>query len=270
MSAHFQDKVVVVTGASSGIGRETALAFARAGARVVLAARTEGKLRALIDAQAGLRDRLLAVPTDVTKQEDIDRLFNTVIAQCGRLDILINDAGIGLRAPVAEIRSEDAQRVMDVNFFGALRCIQAALPLMKKQEPIHPRAPRAQIVNVGSVLSAVATPNNGLYSASKFALRALSDSLRIELKPDAIDVILIMPGYTDTPFFDHLIRYGGPPRVASIKGQHPSKVAGAILRACIHRKREVVLTAPGIIGVLMKRWLPGVLDWGLARTRHNP
>jgi uncharacterized protein len=270
MSAHFQDKVVVVTGASSGIGRETALTFARAGARVVLAARSEGKLHTLIDAHPDLHDRLLAVPTDVTKQEDVERLFNKVIVQFNRVDILINNAGIGLRAPVAEIRFEDAQRVMDVNFFGALRCIQAALPLMKKQKPIHPRAPRGQIVNVGSVLSAVATPNNGLYSASKFALRALSDSLRIELKPDTIDVILIMPGYTDTPFFDHLIRYGGPPRVASIKGQHPSKVAGAILRACIHRKREVVLTAPGIIGVLMKRWLPGVLDWGLARTRHNP
>ena len=270
MSTRFQGRIVVVTGASSGIGRETALAFARVGARVTLASRNAAQLRELVDSHPDLRDCLLAVPTDVTKQEDVERLFSTVMTQFGRVDILVNNAGIGLRATVAATRFEDAQRVMEVNFFGALRCIQAVLPRMKRQAPISPRGPRAQIVNVGSILSVVATPHNSLYSASKFALRALSDSLRIELKPDAIDVILIMPGYTDTPFFDSLIRYGGPPRITSIKGQHPSHVARAIVRACDRRKREVVLTVPGILGVWMKRWLPRVLDWGLARTRHKP
>ncbi|HUI06283.1 MAG TPA: SDR family oxidoreductase [Verrucomicrobiae bacterium] len=270
MTSRFRERVVVVTGGSSGIGRETALAFARVGARVVLASRDVARLGGLVDAHPDLRDRLLAVPADVTKQEDVERLFGTVTARFGRVDILVNNAGIGLRAAVAETRFEDARRVMEVNFFGVLRCIQAALPTMKHQPPASPRGPRAQIVNVGSVLSALATPFNGLYSASKFALRALSDSLRIELKRDAIDVILIMPGYTDTPFFDNLIRYAGPPRTTSIKGQHPSRVARAILDACDRRKREVVLTAPGMLGVWMKRWLPGVLDRALARTRHNP
>jgi NAD(P)-dependent dehydrogenase (short-subunit alcohol dehydrogenase family) len=270
MSAAFQGRVVVVTGASSGIGRETALAFARAGARVVLASRDSGKLRDLIDAQPALRDRLHAIPADVTRSEDVERLFNAVIAQFGRVDILVNNAGIGLRAAVADTRFEDAQRVIDVNFFGALRCIQDALPHMKRQPLASPRGPRAQIVNIGSTLSVLATPRNGIYSASKFALRALSDSLRIELGPDAIDVILVMPGYTDTPFFDHLIRYAGPARTTSIKGQHPAKVARAILHACRRRKREVVLTAPGLLGVWMKRWLPRALDWTLARTGHNP
>ena len=270
MRTPFQGKIVVVTGASSGIGRETALAFARADARVVLASRNAAKLRELIDAHPALRDRLLAIAADVTKQEDVERLFGAAIARFGRVDILVNNAGIGLRAAVMETRFEDARRVMEVNFFGALRCIQAALPHMIRQEPTLPRGPRAQIVNVGSILSAVATPYNSLYSASKFALRALSDSLRIELKRDVIDVILIMPGYTDTPFFDNLIRYAGPPRIASIKAQHPGKVARAILQACQRRKREVPLTAPGMLGVWMKRWLPGVLDQGLARTRHNP
>ena len=270
MSARFQDKVVVVTGASSGIGRETALAFARAGARVILAARNETKLQEVAEEIARGTGRALPVPTDVTKDEDVHRLFRTATDQFGRLDILINNTGIGLRATVVETRIEDAQRVMDVNFFGALRCIQAALPLMKRQEQVNRRAPRAQIVNIGSILSVVATPRNSLYSASKFALRALSDALRVELKSEAIDVILVMPGYTDTPFFDNLIRYAGPPRVSSLKGQRPGTVARAILRACARRKREVVLTAPGILGVWMKRCLPGVLDWGLARTRHNP
>jgi hypothetical protein len=270
MKRPFQGKTVVVTGASSGIGRETALAFARADAHVVLASRNEGQLREIIKAHPNLHGCLHAIGADVTKTEDVARLFDTVMAEYGRVDILVNNAGIGLRAAVADIRFEDAQRVIDVNFFGVLRCIQAALPHMKRQPPASPHGPRAQIVNIGSTLSVLATPRNSVYSASKFALRALSDSLRIELKPDAIDVILVMPGYTDTPFFDHLIRYSGPPRTTSIKGQHPRHVACAILRACRRRKREVVLTAPGIFGVWMKRWLPGVLDWALARVGHNP
>ena len=272
MENTFRDKVVVVTGASSGIGRETALAFARAGAHVVLAARNVARLRELIDTHPDFRERLLAIPTDVTKQEDVERLFNTVIARFGHVDILVNNAGVGLRATVEATRFDDAQRVLDVDFFGALRCIQAALPHMRRQKPARSRGPRAQIVNVGSILSVVATPRNGLYSASKFALRALSDSLRIELRSAAINVILIMPGYTDTPFFDNLIHYTDAMsgRVSSLKGQHPRKVARAILRACARRKREVALTIPGILGVWMKRWLPHVLDWALARTSHNP
>jgi hypothetical protein len=270
MRTRFQGKIVVVTGASSGIGRETALAFARAGARVVLAARNATQLQELVDAHPDLRESLIVLPCDVTNPGDVERLFSSVITRFGRVDILVNNAGIGLRAPVAETRFDDAQRVMDVNFFGVLRCIRAALPQMKRQAPAVPRTPRAQIVNVGSVLSMVATPSNSLYSASKFALRALSDSLRIELKPDGIDVILIMPGYTDTPFFDNLIRYDGSPRLSPFNGQHPGKVAHAILRACACRKREVVLTAPGILGVWIKRCLPRVLDWGLQRRGHNP
>ena len=161
MRARLQGKIVVVTGASSGIGCETALAFARAGAHVALAARNEAKLRELVDVHPGLRDFMLAVPADVTKPDDVEHLFSTVIAQFGRVDILVNNAGIGLRAPIAETVFEDAQRVMDVNFFGALRCIQVALPHLKRQPPVLPQDPRAQIVNVGSILSAVATPGNG-------------------------------------------------------------------------------------------------------------
>ncbi len=267
------DKTVVVTGASGGIGRATALAFARAGARVVLAARNEARLRELINAHPELRERMLAVPTDVTKDDDVRRLMDTTVAQFGRVDILVNNAGIGLRAPVADTRPEDARRLMEVNFFGVLRCIQAVLPHMKRQAAGPEGSPRklsgqvrGQIVNVGSVLSMLATPRNAVYSASKFALRALSDALRVELHGTGIEVILIMPGYTDTAFFDNLIRYGGPARVSSVKGQSPEKVARVILGACLRHKREVVLTAAGRFGVWMKKFAPRLLDFGL---RHS-
>ena len=127
-----------------------------------------------------------------------------------------------------------------------------------------------QIVNVGSILSLIATPANSLYAASKFALRALNDALRIELKDERIDVILVMPGYTDTAFFDNMIRYGGPARTTSWDGQAPSQVAAAIESACRHRRRELVLTTSARLGAYTKRISPRFLDWCLARIRHNP
>jgi NAD(P)-dependent dehydrogenase (short-subunit alcohol dehydrogenase family) len=264
MSARFKDKVVVVTGASSGIGRETALAFAGAGARVVLAARHEPTLREVaneIIGSSGLPTAtgsasVLAVPTDVTKDEDVRRLVAIVIAQFGRVDILVNNAGLGMRAPVADMLLDDVHYLMEVNFHGPLRCIQAVLPHMRKQHA-------GQIVNVGSVLSMVVSPRNSAYCASKFALLALTDSLRLELHGSGIDVISVLPAYTDTPFFDHMFRYGSPTRISPFKGQHPAKVARAILRACARRKRQVVLTFSARLGIWLRRLAPSLLDFAV-------
>jgi NAD(P)-dependent dehydrogenase (short-subunit alcohol dehydrogenase family) len=253
MSARFQDKVVIVTGASSGIGCETALAFARDGARVVLAARTEAKLRDVADALPELRERFLVVPADVTNDEDVRLLVATAVSKLGRVDILVNNAGIGMRAPVADMPIGDVHSVMEVNFHGPLRCIQAVLPHMQRQGA-------GQIVNVGSVLSMVVTGRNSVYCASKFALLALSDSLRIELHGTGIEVISVLPAYTDTPFFDHMYRYGGPTRMSPFKGQHPAKVARAILRGCARHKRQVVLTVSSRLAIWLRRLSPGLLD----------
>lgn len=268
MKTNLANKVVVVTGASSGIGRETALAFARAGARVVLAARRLDTLQELIAAHPDWRDRLRAVPADVTRDADVQQLIARTVAEFGRIDILVNNAGIGMRAAVADSRPEDLRQLMEVNFFGAVRCLQAALPVLRQQAP-GPDGRRGQIVNVGSILSMLATPHNGFYAASKFALRALSDSLRLELQPEGIDVILIMPGYTDTPFFDCQIHYEGPARTTSMRGYPPQTVARAILRACTHHQREVVLTVPAKFGAWTKRFLPRLLDFSLARLRDS-
>jgi len=257
LNTRFANQVVIVTGASTGIGRATALAFADAGARVVLAARNEAKLREL----AALRpDRFLVVPTDVTCDADVARLVETTIEKWGRVDILVNNAGLGMRRPVEETVLADAQHLMDVNFWGVVRCTQAVLPHLRRQG-------RGQIVNIGSILSILATPRNAIYSASKFAVRALSDALRIELRGTGIDVILVMPGYTDTPFFENQYRYGGAVHSSPWKGVPPETVARAILRACRRRQREVVLTVPGKFGAFLKRWCPRLLDWGIARSQ---
>jgi hypothetical protein len=259
MSARFQDKVVIVTGASSGIGLETALAFAREGARVVLAARTQAKLQEVVDAHPDLHERLRVVPADVTKDEDVRRLIATTIAQLGRVDILVNNAGIGMRASIAETPPDDARSLMEVNFFGPLRCIQAVLPQMRQQGA-------GQIVNVGSILSVVVAARNGVYCASKFALLAMSDTLRMELHGTGIEIISVLPAYTDTPFFDNMYRYGNVARMSPFQGQHPAKVARAILRGCARHKRQVVLTLSSRIAIVLRRFSPSLLDFIVRQT----
>jgi len=249
---HLTNQVVIVTGASSGIGRETARVFAAAGAQVVAAARNETALR------APGHERILPVATDVTRNADVQRLIATTVEGFGRVDILVNNAGIGLRGTVEHTQFADAEQLMDVNFFGALRCIQAVLPHMRRQG-------RGHIINVGSILSRLATPRHSIYSASKFALRALSDSLRVELRDTGIAVTLIMPGYTETEFFENQIRYGTPVRVTQLRGVPPRTVARAILKAARRPSREVALTAPGKLGVFLKHFFPRLLDCFLAR-----
>ena len=233
-----ENKVVIITGATSGIGLATARAFTAAGARVVPASRRS------------------TPPCDVTKDDDVRQLVERTLAEFGRIDILINNAGAGLRAPLVDVKPEDARAVMELNFFGALRCIKAVLPVMQRQGS-------GQIVNISSVIGVVATPRNSIYCASKFALRALSDALRMELHGTGIDVISVLPGYTDTPFFDQMIRYDGSSRLSPFRGQSPEKVARAILKACRCRKREVALTLPGILGCWLQRFAAPLVEWSL-------
>jgi NAD(P)-dependent dehydrogenase (short-subunit alcohol dehydrogenase family) len=262
MGNHFQDKVVIVTGASSGIGLETTLAFAREGARVVLAARNEAKLREVVNAHPEWRDQFLPVPADVTKDDDVRRLVEATISKFGRVDILVNNAGIGMRASIADTPIDDACHLMDVNLYGPVRCIQAVLPHMLQKHA-------GQIVNVGSVLSYVVTARNGIYCASKFALLALSDTLRIELHGTGIEVISVLPAYTETPFFDNMYQYGGATRQSPFKGQHPAVVARAVLHGCARHKRQVALTLSARIAIRLRRLSPSLLDFIVRHTSHR-
>ena len=257
MNQPFRDQVVIVTGASTGIGKETALAFAHAGARVVLVARRGELLRQLADEHPQLK--FLPIAADITQPDAAAGIIETTLREFGRIDILVNNAGLGFRAAVADLKLEDARRVMELNFFAVLRCTQAVLLVMRRQQ-------RGQIVNISSILGVIATPQHAIYSASKFAVRALSDSLRAEVHREGIDVISILPGYTETPFFGNQIRYSGPERSHTrLHGQSPAHVAKVILRACRHRRREVTLTFICNVGHWAKRLVPGLVDWALRR-----
>ena len=258
MNSYFHDKVVIVTGASSGIGKETALAFGRAGARVVMVARRGELLREIAGENSQLQ--LRPCPADLTQPDAVAGIVETTLREFGRIDILVNNAGLGQRGPFSELNFDDARRVMEINFFALLRCTQAVVPVMRRQGA-------GQIVNISSIVGVIATPQNSIYCASKFAVRALSDSLRLELCSAGIDVITILPGHTNTPFFDNQIRTGSRPArfSAAMPSQSPAHVAAVILRACRHRRREVVLTIPGIAGYWAKRLCPGFVDWCLSR-----
>jgi len=188
----FRDRTVLVTGASSGIGRETALAFAAAGANLVLVAR-RAKLLAKVAAEARkLGAATLVATADVTQPEAVTAAFRKAVKRFGTVDIVVNNAGVLIPAKVVDLRSSDLQRMLDVNLIGALHVMQAAVEVMRGQGAGH-------IVNVGSLAGRRGFSPLGGYCATKFALVGLTEALRTELVGERIHVSLVLPGVVDTP-----------------------------------------------------------------------
>jgi NAD(P)-dependent dehydrogenase (short-subunit alcohol dehydrogenase family) len=189
----FDGKTVLVTGASSGIGRETALAFANAGANVVLVARRAAALAKVAGAARTAGVEALAVGTDVTDARAVDACFRKAVRRFGSVDFVVNNAGILLPARVADIDPADLQRMLDVNLFGALHVMQAAVKQMQSQPA------GGHIVNVASLAGRRGFTPLGGYCASKFALVGLTEALRTELIGTNVGVSLVLPGVIDTP-----------------------------------------------------------------------
>jgi NAD(P)-dependent dehydrogenase (short-subunit alcohol dehydrogenase family) len=180
-------KVVLITGCSTGIGRDLAVRLSQAGYCVVATARN---VEALIDLPVALKLSL-----DVTESDSVNEAIAQTIERFGRVDILVNNAGYALRGALEEIPIEQVQQMFDVNVFGVLRLIRAVAPHMRRQKS-------GRIINISSIAGKLSTPANGAYSATKFALEALSDALRLELAPFGIQVILVEPGAIKTHFDD--------------------------------------------------------------------
>ena len=188
----FRDRTVLVTGASSGIGRETALAFAAAGANLVLVAR-RAKALASVAAQARkFGAETLVAAADVTQPEAVTACFRKAVKRFGTVDVVVNNAGVLLPAKVVDLRGADLQRMLDVNLFGALYVMQEAVKVMREQG-------RGHIVNVGSLAGRRGFSPLGGYSATKFALVGVTEALRTELVGERIHVSLVLPGVVDTP-----------------------------------------------------------------------
>ena len=262
-----RDKSVIVTGASSGIGLETARAFARAGSNVVLASRNQGALDRLAGELAAQPGRRLVVPTDVRDREAVKAMVARTVQEFGGVDVLVNNAGLGLDATIAEGSLENMRYLLDVNLFGCIYAIQAVVPHMK-----HKRS--GSIINVSSVAGRISTPYNGLYSATKAALNAISDALRLELAPDGIRVTAVYPGFTVTGFADNLRREMERPRPSRmLRGTPAGAVGRKIVAAARRGDREVYVTFGDAMAVAIKNLAPRLVDWGIRRlwlSRREP
>lgn len=254
------EKVVVITGASSGIGRALAFAFARRGARVVLAARSEARLESVRREIEPYTSDVLVVPTDVTREADLVRLVETVNAHFGRIDVLVNNSGVMPGGPLAEQAPDRIDNVLRVNLWAAIRLTQLVLPGMLARH-------HGYIMNIGSGASRTAVPLLSVYSASKHGLAAFSDALRRELAGTGVHVTLVLPGWTHTDLLppvveDVVARYG-------FDIGHPDAVAERAVLGLVHGESEVV--HGGLImrgGLWVERFAPGLvrLFWRLRLT----
>ncbi len=248
-------KVVLITGASSGIGAATARALAAAGAHVVLTARDTARLDALA---RELNGRARAIPANVADPIEVQRLVAEVITTWQRIDVLINNAGVGLASPVARVQPEDLRAALDVNLFGSLYLTQAVLPHMQ-------RSRRGQIIFVSSVVGLRALPYAGGYAATKAALERLSEALRVELRGSGITVTLVRPGTTRTAFNTRRLGVHGDQRRFNPPGVAPERVAETIVRAIRREPRVAYVTWSDRLTLWMALMLPGLADWLLAR-----
>ena len=256
-----RNQVLVITGASSGIGLATARMAAAQGAGVVLAARNGDALARLGREMAAAGGQVVTVTADVAVREDIDKIAAAAVARFGGFDTWVNNAGVGIWGRLDEVSDEDNRRLFDTNFWGTVYGSLAAVRHLERRG--------GALVNVGSVASDVATPLLGMYSASKHAVAGFTDSLRIEVeeKKAPVSVTLIRPTGIDTPFPQHARNYGDKEPVLPSPTYTPDEVARAILHAAAHPVRDLYVGGPGRVQSGLARHFPGTMDWLGARVQ---
>ena len=265
-SAYFKHKVVIITGGSAGLGLALARSFLSACAKVIVVARDAEKLERAATQLGSDSTSIRTIAADVTVDDDVARVFETVGREFGRLDVLVNNVGSSQRGMASQTSPQQFQELWEVNFLSAVRCTRAALPLLA--------ASRGHLVNIGSLSSKVATPVLGAYPASKFPLAAYSQQLRLELTDQGIHVLLVCPGpirrddsgsrYAEQAdgMSKAASRPGGGAKLNAIDAEW---LSGRILQAC--RKRQPELIVPGKVRLLFalgQLW-PTIGDWILRK-----
>ncbi|MGC8668668.1 MAG: SDR family NAD(P)-dependent oxidoreductase [Chthonomonadales bacterium] len=232
-----RNRVVVVTGASAGIGREAARLFSREGSHVVAAARRRNRLEELCSELSAAGARCLAVTTDVSQRDQVQRLLDATLEHFGRVDVWVNNAGCGLAGPIEATSEQDLQQILAVNFMGVFHGCQVALQQMRRQGNGH-------IINVSSLITKFPLPFHGAYTAAKCAVNGLTEALALELEGSGIRVSLILPGVTDTEFTQAMVRrMEDAPSGPSIPAASAGRVARAIVH-CARKPRPVVTCLP--------------------------
>lgn len=264
MPRPLNEQVVVITGASTGIGRVTARMFAERGARVVVGSRNIDALNDLVREITEKGGLAYAVKTDVTQREDVERLADTALNYFGRIDTWVNNAGVSLYSTFDKLADEEMRRVMDVNFFGVCYGMQAALRAMRNDGG-------GTIVNIASVAGKRAIPLQNVYSASKYAVVGISEAVRSELADDApeINICTVCPPSIDTPFFDHALTKEGFQPKPPAPVYSPETVAEVVLDCAESPKREVLIGSAGKMFALMNTLAPGLTDKFFGLTERD-
>jgi len=251
-----RDKVVLVTGASSGIGKATALRFASAGAKLVIAARSLDKLKEVAEEISALGTEVVTVQADVANESDCQNLILSAVDTFGQLDVLINNAGISMRATLEDLDLSVLRQVMDVNFWGTVYCTKFALPHLLKQN--------GSIVGVSSIAGYVGLPARTGYSASKFAMHGFLESVRTENLGRDLHVMLACPGFTASNIRKTALSADGGAQGESpreeTKMMSAEEVADHIFNATVKRKQSLVLTTEGKAAVFLSKFFPKLIQ----------
>lgn len=255
--SYFKDKVMIITGASSGIGLASAKLFASYGAKLVLAARSIDKLEALAAELSSYDCETLCVKTDVSVEADCMRLIDAAVAKFGRIDILVNNAGLSMRAAFKDVDLSVIKRLMDVNFWGTVYCTKFALPWLLKS--------KGSVVGVISVAGYAGLPGRTGYATSKFAVRGFLETLRMENLEDGLHVMVFAPGYTASNVRNAALLADGKPQGSTPKDESKlmtaEEVAEKLAYGLYKRKRELILTALGYWDVFFYKRFPRIMDW---------
>lgn len=258
MSMHqFHNNVAIITGASAGIGRALALNLARQGARLVLAARDKSRLEDLAKECEKLGARALVVPTDVSDKFQCKALIDNTVQEFGRIDTLINNAGITMWAPFAAISDISIiEKIMQVNYYGSVYTTHYALPHLQKT--------RGRLAAVSSLTGKNGVPTRSAYAASKHAMAGFFDSLRIELADSGVSVTVAYPGFVATEVRERAFGADGRPlgrsHLDESKVMSAERCADIIVSTMAKRKREVVMTTRAKIGMWLKLVSPALVD----------
>ncbi len=256
MHMNFKDKAVVITGASSGIGKALAMEFAGMGAKIVMAARNEERLNEAMSEVRGLGAEVVGLPTDVAKEEDCKNLIDKAVSTFGRIDIMINNAGISMRAIFEDTELDVIRQLMDVNFWGTVYCTKYALP--------HLLESKGSLVGISSIAGYKGLPGRTGYSSSKFAMHGFLETLRIENMKKGLHVLIACPGFTASNIRNTALNEKG-----EVQGESPrdegkmmsaEEVARHIARAIAKRKDRLTLTFQGKLTVFLNKFFPKFMD----------
>ncbi len=253
MAKPLDQQVVVITGASSGIGREAAARLAGRGAKVVVAARRDEALDDLVEQIRAEGGEATSVPTDVSVYEEVEALARMAAERYGRIDTWVNNAGVLIVGEFEKIELDEARRLFDVNFWGELHGIKAVLPIMREQGG-------GTIINVTSVTAQRPLPLMSVYSASKAALNGLSQAVRAELEGSGIELCILMPASIDTPLYQNALTKEGVMPKPAPPVYPPSEVAKAIEKTAESPRRDVYAGPAGVLFNLNNIFAPAFLD----------